>query len=267
MALRGELRLTIRSEQGRTRVAGAYCAGPLKVIRPFELPEGRVVLQVLHVGPGLLGGDELEVQVHVGPGAKAVLVSQSATKVLRTDRGDGARQRVVLTVQDGAELEYYPGLVIPFAGASYRQVLDVRLEGAARVGMLEVVALGRTARGEASAFRSLSSRLRVWHEGQLVFGDALELTPNLRDPRARGLLETHRYVGSGYWRWGDVPEAMVVRSDLLLACGRTGYGDVYVKGVAADGERLREAVRELVGGWRDWCGAAPSYGRLPVPHG
>lgn len=225
------------------------------------------MVQVLHVGPGILGGDDLEVRVDVEPGAKAVLVSQSATKILGMETGGGARQRAVLTVRDGADLEYYPGLVIPFAGASYRQVHEVRLEGAARLGIMEIVALGRTARGEISAFRSLSTRLRVWHEGRLIFGDALELTPHVCDPGTRGLLETYRYVGSGFWRWGDGPEAMVARSDLLLACGRTGYGDVYLKGVAEDGERLRVAIRELVSGWRDSRGAAPAYGWLPVPHG
>jgi len=251
------LHLVLGARGGETYVVRASAGGPLKVLRPFLLPDGRAVVQVVHVGPGLLGGDELRVSVCVEAGAGAVVVSQSATKVLGMRLGQRACHRVTLLVHEGGALEYYPGLVIPFAGAELLQDQEVLVEGGGRVGVLDLWAAGRIARGEVGRFRRLSARLHVKIDGRPVYADALELEPITRPVEGWGLLEGHRYLASGYWQWGDVPEDMVQEEGLLLAWGRTAGGGTYLRALARDGLAMREALGRVLQTWRDLWGLPP----------
>jgi len=140
-----QLELEFIAIGGRTHLRRAYSRGALKVLRPFPYGEG-LVLQLLTLGPGLMGGDQVEIRVHVAPGAKVILLNQSATKVLPA-RGDRpVVQRLLFRVE--GFLEYYPGLTIPHPASALDQRMEVSLGTEASFSWMEMYALGRLARGE-----------------------------------------------------------------------------------------------------------------------
>lgn len=101
------------------------------------------------------------------------------------------------------ELEYYPGLGIPYPDAEIHQRTEVLLSPGSRFGWFEIWTTGRTARGEHLAFRALRTETAIYAGGGPVYRDVLVLVPG-RDPlEGAGLLEGARYVASGFWRWGD----------------------------------------------------------------
>ncbi len=75
--------------------------------------------------------------------------------------GRFAHQEIRVEVRDGAELEFYPGLTIPYPRAAYRQRIDIDLASGARFATLESWATGRVGRGESFSFQVLSSRIRI----------------------------------------------------------------------------------------------------------
>src|SRR6185436_3067379 len=120
------LELGFAAEHGATRLARRAHRGPLVVQRPF-LPEGPGVchVYVLHPPGGLVGGDELTLDVDVATGAHALVTTPAASKVYRTN-GAAVRQVQRLRVAGGATLEWLPQEAIIYDGA--RASLETRVE-------------------------------------------------------------------------------------------------------------------------------------------
>ncbi len=231
-----------------TTLTRSHLSAPLKIVRPFAIDGGRAVVQILTLGPGLCGGDTLTIDVAVQPGARAVVVMQAASRILGMSDGAKATQSVNLFVAAGGQLEYYPGLTIPFADSSLSQQIHVSAEPGARVGVLESWAMGRHSRGEHLGFRHLSSRTVVTIGGQPVFADALEIEPAAVGAAATGILEDHQYLASGFWH--GVPAAATIAippSPNMVAFGRcTTHDDVFLRALAHDGYDMAATQQSAV---------------------
>lgn len=140
-------RLAIEVERsGASSVLGARVHhGPLRVQRPFY-PEGPAVphVYVLHPPGGLVGGDRLEVSVHVKERASALFTTPAAQKLYRS-AGARSIQQTALDVADGGALEWLPAETIAFDGARADAMTRVRLARAAAFFGWEIVCFGRPA--------------------------------------------------------------------------------------------------------------------------
>jgi urease accessory protein len=251
------LDLTFACRDGHTYLAEGFSEGALKVLRPFELDAGRVVVQLLNVGPGLLAGDRYELRVRLQPGARVVLVSQSATKLHRMLPGGTAYQRLTAEVAAGAELELLPGLVIPFAESDVTFENNVHLSAGARFSLLETWAMGRIGRGERFALRRLSNRLKVYSEGSLTYADGLELLPE--SSPWLGVTDGYAYLATGFWRW-DQPWPQPSTSQTpgsALVVGLCDAKQGYLRALANDGLELTHMLRSLLACWYEQRGVQP----------
>jgi urease accessory protein len=195
------LRLALeRRRDGVTRLASSFAQAPLRAHRAFAAPDGTAVVTLVHVGPGLLAGDRLEIEVHVGPGASAILLAQSATKVHTMPLGASAGQSFHARVEAGGRLEVHGGLVVPFPGAELAQETSIDLAGDASVVWTERWCLGRHRRGERATFRRLTSQLRIRRDGRLDYADRLLLDARPEapvGPSALGVLGGYDALASG----------------------------------------------------------------------
>lgn len=222
---------------GRTLVSRARSTGALRILRPFDLGD-RILLQLITLGPGLLDGDLFRMEVHLGPGAKALLVNQSAGKV----HPGLARQEVVIYAAEESELEFYPGLSILFPRAALEQRTRVWLEPGARFGLLETWALGRMARGEAWDFVFLDTRTQVDQGPTPLFRDALLLTPlNASRP---GFMEGRPYLASGFWTWPAPDPGMDLGNSWALTWSSTAQRHLVLRGTASEGASVLGALAE-----------------------
>jgi urease accessory protein len=164
-----ELGFAADADTGATRLAHRAHRGPFVVQRPL-LPEGPDLCHVylLHPPGGLVGGDELRLDLRVGPDAQALITTPAAGKVYRT-LGPTARQTNVLSVEAGGSLEWLPQEIIVFDGAA--ATIDTRVElgpGARFIGA-ETICFGLAARGERFARGSCRQRFEIWRGGQPLF--------------------------------------------------------------------------------------------------
>jgi len=246
--LNGRIELVFRASGRGTSLAHSNVVAPLKIVRPFALDGGRALVQVLMLGPGLCGGDTCTLDVIVEPGARAIVIMQTASRILGMSDGAFAMQSVNLVVGAGAQLEYYPGLTIPFAGSALRQRVTVTAHRESRLGILEAWAMGRTTRGEYLQFRHLSSRTLVSIDDRPVFADALEIEPAVTNAAATGSLEGHHYVASGFWH-GVPPDAIIAPtgSGALIAFDRcTSRERVFLRALAHDGYDMSATLQSAV---------------------
>src|SRR6185369_4219301 len=123
---------------------------------------------VLHPPGGIVSGDQLDFDVRVGVGARALVTTPSATKIYRSD-GRRAAQRTRLSVARGAALEWLPQETIIFDGARVDLQTTVSLEeGAVFIGW-DVQCLGRPAIAERFTSGECKSGLEISRAGRLLF--------------------------------------------------------------------------------------------------
>jgi urease accessory protein len=167
-------RLSFRRAGARTVVEAAFATSPLRVLTPRN--HGRAAWAYTStLGGGLVDGDALRLRVEVGPGAAAVLSSQGQNRVYRSKRG--CRSDLAANVGEGGFLALLPDPTVCFAGARYRQTTELRLAPGAAAVAVDVLASGRSARGERWAFRSYQGELSLRSGDRLLLRERLLLDP------------------------------------------------------------------------------------------
>jgi urease accessory protein len=244
--LDGRVILAFARRGTRTVLVESRIEAPMSVVRPFELADGRLMIQLITLGPGLCGGDTIRIDVHAHDGARVVVTTTAASRIMSMEDGAHAEQHVTLRAGDGAALEYYPLVTIPFPGSALTQTVRVEAEATSRVGVLETWALGRTARREYLQFTSMSSRTRMSVGGELRYTDAMHLEPAMNDLTGGAILAGHRYLATGFWQ-GATLAAGAGQADcpqgVLMAFGQSRPGLVYLRALAGDGPALEAALR------------------------
>lgn len=139
------LALEIEPIDGGSRLGRRQHLGPLRIQRAFY-PEGPTVphIYVLHPPGGVVGGDQLEVEIRLHAGANALLTTPAAQKLYRS-RGPKSRQRNCLFVAEHAALEWFPAETIAFDGARSSMRSELILAEGAQALAWEILCFGRPA--------------------------------------------------------------------------------------------------------------------------
>ncbi|MEY2689850.1 MAG: hypothetical protein RL375_4049 [Pseudomonadota bacterium] len=179
MSWQGHLQLTYRLDahgaDGAPRtVAHDRHIGPLRVLQRLY-PEGDAICHHVLVHPpgGIVGGDELRIDAHLGPGTHALITTPGATRFYRS-RGAVARQDVTLHVADGARLEWLPLETIAYDGCEAHNRLVVRLDGDAEAIGWDILALGLPAADAAwthGSYRQHAEIQDTWLDRALIRAD------------------------------------------------------------------------------------------------
>jgi len=172
------LELAFERRGGRTVLAHAYAEPPFRVGRTFDV-DGAAYAILVCAGAGVFGGDELAQSIHVGPGARVVLTTQAALQVHPASR---ARQSPAcvhqrFTVDDDGELHGQWDPVIPFAGARFEQIVDIRLGERSRMYWSDALMAGRVTRGEQWRFDRLAHELSLTIAGRRAYLERYTLAP------------------------------------------------------------------------------------------
>lgn len=253
---RGVVELNLRQSGPRTVVRDVYFQTPLQIMRPYYLDDsGTAYLYLLSPGGGVVGGDRYAITVTLEAGARACMTTASATK-LYASPDSVARQHFKVILQAGAVFEYLPEQIIPFARSAFHQDMTVRLGSGALAVLMEIVAPGRLARGEAFAYRDYGSGLSVVDaRGQVLLRERTRLQPPCWDGGGIGLLEGFHYLGTLYVLSESCDAPSELADDLhgLVAdCRRCiggatalGWGGVAVRLLAEDHATASRALHAV----------------------
>jgi urease accessory protein len=187
-----------RGPGGLTRIVRRAQRFPLHLTTPLyldPLDPGMPFLYVQNPSGGVFSGDNLEIRLEAGPGARAHVTTPSATRLLHMD-AEGARQEVQLVLGDEAYVELLPEPIIPHAGCRFEQRVQADLGPKAAFVAAETVAPGRLARHELFEYERLLLSTRVTRGGHELCVDTVLLEPQLRSPATRGLLGGFPYFAT-----------------------------------------------------------------------
>lgn len=135
------LKLDVTCEAARS-VARFKHDGPLRILQSLY-PEGDAICHNVLVHPpgGLVGGDTLDMHVHVGPGAHSLVTTPGATRFYRSQAGL-ATQQVHARVQDKARLEWLPLEALAYNGCEALNLARFELAPTAEMMTWDITALG-----------------------------------------------------------------------------------------------------------------------------
>lgn len=170
----GGTRLELTGGPGGTRLGRCYQQIPLRVLPPFQFgPDQPALVYLLNPTAGLMDGDAQRMEIHAGPGTRAVVAGQSATRIHPCLEGFSTQQWHI-RVESGAVLALLPGPAIPFRGCRFYQRVAIDLAADAGLAWGDLWLSGRYARGTVSEqfqFETIVQDLTVQRDGLPVFRD------------------------------------------------------------------------------------------------
>ncbi|MEY9856465.1 urease accessory protein [Catenulispora sp. GAS73] len=160
---------------GTTRLTTLAGQAPLLLRQTLADGEAPGVAQVYLVAgaAGPVGGDELHLGVHLGPGAKVRVRSVAATVALPGLRPGESTLNISVSVDSGAELVWDPEPFIAARGARHRTTVRVELAADAHLTWHEQTLLGRHAEEPGS----VATRLCVRRAGRPLLDHTVALGP------------------------------------------------------------------------------------------
>jgi len=229
-AWQASLTLGFADDGGTTRLLDKLHYGPLRVQKALY-PEDRKVCQAIIVHPpgGVVGGDQLEIDIGVGNRAHAFITTPGAAKWYKAN-GKVSRQSVHLHVNQDAALEWLPQETIFFDTADVLLEQDVELaEGATFLGC-EILCMGRRGSGEIFNTGRIRQRSSIRREGRLIWWEQGDMIGGRLDsPLA---LKGHTVCATLIAAGKPLPASVLneIRAD-IAADGEHIFGVTQTKGV------------------------------------
>ena len=168
----------------------AKCKAPLKIMKVFNNKEdGRCEVPILHSAGGIVGGDQLTINVNAEENSSAICSSVAAQKVYGsrgrsklTPEGIWSNQNCFFNIEKNADFEWMPQELIIYQGGLFEQNMTVKLDNSSSFLCVDLVRLGRTAVGEKLGSGVWRSSLEIFRESsqgkQYEFSDRLEHSGN-----------------------------------------------------------------------------------------
>lgn len=154
------LDLRFEADAGGARLVRNHHKGPLRLLKSLRSEDGRRLEAVIvHPPGGLVGGDSLSLDLHVGAGARVLVTTPGAQKWYRAEQE--ASVATCLTVAQGGSLEWLPQPSIVFDQARARQSLSLDVAPDASSIGWEMLIRGRVAMGERFEAGRIEQRLSI----------------------------------------------------------------------------------------------------------
>jgi len=185
------LKLSLQKIDGRTCLLPQQRIGPLTVQRPFY-PEGEVChVYVLHPPGGVVGGDQLKLDIDVRPGAQGLITTPGAGKFYRS-AGKTAGLQQKFNVSGNAALEFLPLENIYFPAAEISSKVLVNLDEDAKFAGWEIHCFGLPANDEDFTAGKVLLNTELRADGKLLLHDRLKID-SLEQSRSCGLQGSRVY--------------------------------------------------------------------------
>lgn len=129
---------------------------------------------LINTGGGMTGGDRFTARIDVDSGARAIVTTQAAEKIYRS-QGPETLIATQVSIAAGASLHWLPQEAILFASANLRRTMDADIAPDATLIACESLYFGRFAMGEILEQASLRDRWRIRRGGKLIFAEDVKL--------------------------------------------------------------------------------------------
>lgn len=242
------LHLSIAQRDGHSYIQDVSFTAPLKVLKPFYHPDGGIEVMLISVSAGLMDGDRQDMTICIGAQARAEITGQSYEKIHKMCGGE-ARRTTSISVASGAQLNYHPLPILPFAQSAFTGNTTIALEGNAKLMMSEIISCGRVAHEEQFAYRYYRSRTTVTRDGRLIFCDNNHLEGDGLDGLCmyEGYTHTAAFLFSGYGTAAldDIVSYIEDAAQCPGGATITAFGDIAVRALGYSAQELEFLYEQI----------------------
>lgn len=193
----GELDLTIESKNNKTILRNAYFTNPFKIAKPFYNDNDEMIIYMMNSSPGILEGDNYNINIDVKENSNCYITGQSYTKVFKM-REHKAKQSLNIKIAKGASLKYFPLPLMLFKDSNFESITEVNIEQGGTFIWGDIISCGRLAMGEEFLFKRYYSRLEVTYNNDIVFLDNILMEPEKLKVNTIGCYEEYTHQGTLY---------------------------------------------------------------------
>jgi urease accessory protein len=197
----GFLHLGFEHNGNRTILANVERRAPYMVQRALycdqAMPELACVFLITTAGC-LLQGDRLVLDVVLGPGTRAHVTTQSATKIHSMDANYAAQAQSIMLADD-AYLEFLPDPMIPHRHARFVSDTRICVAPTATILMAEIIQPGRKHHHPDECFGAtvlLMSVAAARPDGRTLFTEKLVIEPQQYPMRQTGVMDSFDVFGN-----------------------------------------------------------------------
>ncbi len=195
------LQLHFELRDGKPRLIRNFSGGH-QIVRQVHYMDAALddmaVVFIQAVSAGVLQGDRVRIEIEVGPGARVLVTTQAATKVLQM-AANYATQRIDVKVGQDAYAELLMDPLIACTGARLYNEVNLEVDPTGTLVYDEHLTPGRVAHGESWQFDHFYSRMRCTRpNGELIAADTNVLTPKRNPVTTPGLFGEYSDMGVMY---------------------------------------------------------------------
>lgn len=270
----GLLRLGFQRRGERTVLADLESRTPYLAQRALHCDEALPDLPWLFtitIGGCILQGDRMALDVTLGPGARAHVTTQSATKIHAMD-ANYALQTQAFALDDGAYLEYLPDPLIPHRQARFASETRMTVHPTASLVCSEIVHPGRRHHHPDECFGATILSLgttAMRPDGKMLFREKLVVEPARHPVRQTGVMDSFDVFGNVFvCAPAPIAERIHARIDADVdlaqgiafgACRLPNDAGLAFKVLGRDTAQVRARVRDV------WAVAREEITGAPIP--
>jgi urease accessory protein len=237
----------------RTCVIDSFSKSPLKILTPKNTGSAAWVYSS-NFGGGFVGGDSIDLDIHMGPESQVAYLSQASTKIYGSEKE--SLQTINANIGKKAVLFSIPDPVVCFAGAKFHQKQTFHIEEGASLIVLDTLHCGREHSGERWAFASYKNQISIFRDEKIIFFESLLLQGDIGQ-----LTQRHSHYNGfslllmvGPLFQNNISEILNSmrdrvpgkREDFLFSLSPHGDDGLVMRMAAVSPEALGEAIREIL---------------------
>jgi urease accessory protein len=191
--MKAALHIQTARRDTRTYLKKAFFTPPLKVADITEDKKAnQLQLMLMSSSPGILDGDEYQLQIDLAEGCSLALQTQSYQRLFTMKQG--ATQQMRVDMEKGASFCFLPHPTVPHEQSKFLATNHIYMADGCSLIWGEVLTCGRKLNGEVFLFSKYHTVTQVFINRQLVVKENLLIKPAAMNLTAIGQLEgfTHQ---------------------------------------------------------------------------
>ncbi len=189
------LRIEVEERDGQSFLRDAYVTQPFRIVPVGQYKsDGAAYLMIMSSSPGILSGDEYDIQVNLKENARLQLQSQSYQRLFNME--DSASQVMSVKMQKGSSFSYVPHPVVPHEDSTFKSHNKIDINDDCELIISEIITCGRKHYGEAFKYAHFQNLVEVYHHDRLILKDNVLLKPEIMPLESLGLLEGFTHQGT-----------------------------------------------------------------------
>jgi urease accessory protein len=249
----GGVRVRFGASDGRTQALERAESGGYRVRFPRTREACAAVL--INTGGGMAGGDQMRMEIALDAGAAAVVATQAAEKIYRS-QGALTGIGIDLKLAEASRLDWLPQEMILFCGSRWSRKLNADIAADASLTIAESIVFGRLAMNEVVDRGFCHDRWRIRRDGKLIFAEDMRLDGNpagllavkASGNGARALATILHVAPEAEQRLGEARDLLANAS---CECGASAWsGMLLVRLLSRDPQALRADLVRFLQGFR-----------------